>query len=297
MSRAQIKSEFENEAALCSAFIASLPSGWTAYPETSGFDILLVRATDGAQVGVEAKKTLNAKVLLQAIEGMYSRRGIESEGPDFRAALVPMGTAGAEMKRIARYLGVTIIECREPKNFETEIERRAASYGQWHPNGVDERQAALHRQWAERDVKADWHPFEPELPDHSGYDWRGDWADHCPAKRCKLPDYVPDVTAGASGPSQLSEWKIKAIKICVILEKRGWVSVADFRHVGIDRKRWLDMGWLVGREGFRGHYIAGMHSLDLRRAHPINYGQIEADYEKWKPVDEVAANQGALFNA
>jgi hypothetical protein len=107
---AKAKAVFESEAALCAAFIARLPEGWTAYAETAGFDILLVRGADGAQIGVEAKMTLNAKVLMQAVEGLYSGRGSEHAAPDFRAALVPDGSAGAEMKSLAGYLGITVIE-------------------------------------------------------------------------------------------------------------------------------------------------------------------------------------------
>lgn len=275
----RLKSTFENEAALCAAFIAALPEGWTAYAETAGFDILLVRGADGAQIGVEAKMTLNAKVLMQALEGIYGGGGEHSEGPDFRAVLVPYGTAGAEMRSIARYLGAAVIECRAADEGEKEIERQVAKHGEYY------------RRYATREYK----PFAPELPAANDYcDWRLTWVDFCPVKRCDVPDYVPDVVAGASGPSQLSSWKVKAIKVCIILEKRGWVSVSDFKHIGIDRKRWLDMGWLTGREGFRGHYVAGKYSLDLRNAHPVNYGQIEADYQTWKPAGELPLAQGAL---
>ncbi|RVH56246.1 hypothetical protein CN213_15985 [Sinorhizobium meliloti] len=273
------KSVFENEAALCSTFIAALPEGWTAYPETAGFDILLVRA-DGAQIGVEAKMTLNAKVLLQAVEGIYGGGGEHSTGPDFRAVLVPFGTAGVEMKCVARYVGATVIECRAADEGDKEIERQVARYGEFY------------RRYATRDYK----PFTPELPKADDYfDWREAWIDFCPLQRCPVPDYVPDVAAGASGPSQLSAWKIKAIKICIILEKRGWVAVADFKHIGIDRKRWLDMWWLQPREGMRGHYVAGRSPLDLRRQHPVNYAQIEADFEKWKPADAEPVAQVALI--
>jgi hypothetical protein len=123
--------------------------------------------------------------------------------------------------------------------------------------------------------------FTPDLP-VIGYDWRKAWADHCPAERCKVPAYVPDVVAGASGPSQLSEWKINAIKVCILLERRGVVTIADFKKIGIDRKRWLDMRW-ISHSQERGQYIAGRSALNLRVAHPVNYGQIEADFDKWKP--------------
>ncbi|AZO67659.1 hypothetical protein [Mesorhizobium sp. M6A.T.Cr.TU.016.01.1.1] len=259
---------FESEAALCAAFIAQLPKDWTAYPETAGFDILLVRGADGAQIGVEAKMTLNAKVLLQAVEGIYSGRGSEYPAPDFRAALVPSGAAGAELKTVASYLGVVVIAMTSEAEREAEEKAFAEKFG------VSYRRAHVNdKPW-----------FTPELP-VIGHDWRRLWADHCPAERCKVPAYVPDVVAGASGPSQLSEWKIKAIKICIILERRGFVTIGDFKRVGIDRKRWFDMRWLAHTDD-RGRYIAGRSALNLRAAHPVNYGQIEGDFEKWKPAED-----------
>ncbi|MBZ9847186.1 hypothetical protein LB565_04180 [Mesorhizobium sp. CA14] len=266
---AKIKSIFENEAALCAAFIAGLPDGWTAYAETAGFDILLVRQADGAQIGVEAKMTLNAKVLLQAAEGLYAGRGNgERASPDFRAALVPSGAAGVEMKAIARYLGITVVE----------VQSQAAR---------DEEARAVAERWGITSWRArenDKPVFTPELPVAGRHEWREEWVDHCPPERCKVPDYVPDVAAGASGPSQLSEWKIKAIKICIVLERRGFVTPADFKHLKIDRKRWLDMRWLAPSEE-RGRYIPGRSPLNLRAAHPVNYGQVEADFDKWKPAE------------
>ncbi|TIM41781.1 MAG: hypothetical protein E5Y55_24185 [Mesorhizobium sp.] len=271
---AKAKAVFESEAALCAAFIARLPEGWTAYPETAGFDILLVRGADGAQIGVEAKMTLNAKVLLQAVEGVYSGRGSEYPAPDFRAALVPSGAAGAELKTLASYLGVVVIVMTSEAEREAEQKAFAEKFG------VSYRRAHVNdKPW-----------FTPELP-VIGYDWRRQWADHCPAERCKVPAYVPDVIAGASGPSQLSDWKIKAIKICILLERHGFVTIADFKKIGIDRKRWLDMRWLAQSED-RGRYIAGRSALNLRVAHPVNFGQIEADFDKWKP--STAEFQAAL---
>jgi hypothetical protein len=81
---------FPTEAALCEAFSAWARSGghgrdpWTVYPETGGFDLLLVDKY-GRQLGIEAKLVMNAKVCVQAIPVHY---GIE-EGPDYRGILVP----------------------------------------------------------------------------------------------------------------------------------------------------------------------------------------------------------------
>ncbi|MGO8269232.1 hypothetical protein ACC862_24020 [Rhizobium ruizarguesonis] len=293
MKAGKIKADFENEAALCAAFIAALPEGWTAYAETAGFDILLVRGADGAQIGVEAKMTLNAKVLMQAVEGIYRDGGEPGTGPDFRAALVPAGTAGAEMRCIASYLGVAVIECRDNKARDEYMARTMERVKSW--GGGEEE----NKRYAKSMAESEFPLFAPELPRHGGYDWRSAWKDFCPVKRCGVPDYVPDVSAGASGPSQLSEWKIKAIKICIILERRGYLTPKDFAHISIDRKRWHDMGWISHATDngvyVRGRFVAGKYPLDLRAAHPVNFGQIEADWAKWKPKEDAAEFQGAML--
>lgn len=258
-----MKTVFASEAAMCVAFIAALPEGWTAYPETAGFDIVLVRDVDGVQIGVEAKKSLNAKVLVQVMESdCIFGQGV---GPDFRAALVPAGAAGYDMKAIAQRLGITVIEVKSAEDVESEAT-------------IDQRLYGI------RNYRREVAPFKPELPDLKNQ-YRGErtWIDFCPPKRCALPDYVPDVTAGSAAPVQLSDWKIKAIKICILLERRGTVSMTDFKHIKIDRTRWLGMGWL-GLGESRGVYVVGAHPLDLRKQHPVNFAQIEADFDRWKPV-------------
>ena len=264
--KSSIKASFRNEAELCSTFISQLPPGWTAYPETAGFDIVVVRDADGVQIGVEAKLALNAKVLLQATEGFgYWSQG---RGPDFRAVLVPFGRAGAEMVALARLLQVTVIEMKSKEAYQ------ALRNTGW--RGF---------RFVDRHVKK----FTPELPELGQETWREVWIDQMPLQRLDLPAYVPDVAAGASGPSQLSEWKIKAIKIAVLLEKRGFVTIADFNAIRIHRQRWLQNRWLdlrvVDGVVVRGQYVKGPWLKDLRAAHPVNYGQIEADFEKWKPAE------------
>ena len=78
---------YKTEADLCADFIAAVrhDGKWECYPETAGWDILCVRASDGAQVGVEAKLRFNARVLNQALEeyGWAPDRS----GPDYRAVL------------------------------------------------------------------------------------------------------------------------------------------------------------------------------------------------------------------
>lgn len=99
---------FASEAAMCAAFIAALPAEWTAYPETATWDILLVRRSDGCQIGIQAKLRLNAEVLCQAVRYDLSYSG---EGPDYRAVLVPYG-GHAELAALAPYCAVTVITMR-----------------------------------------------------------------------------------------------------------------------------------------------------------------------------------------
>lgn len=248
----ELRAEFASEAELCATFIKQLPKGWTAYAETAGFDILLVRAADGAQIGVEAKLTLNAKVVLQAVE-RTSYFYQNSCGPDFRAVLVPYGRAGGELSQICRMLHVTVIEMKTKEVYLAQT---------WSPKKK----------------------FTPDLPEIGDHYRREEWADCAPWKRCKLPEYVPDVTAGASAPSTLSDWKISAIKICILVDRTGFVTRADFSQLKIDHRRFLDMGWLQ-QSGERGKYVLGPYPLRLRDQHPSVFPQIEADFEKWCPKD------------
>ena len=99
---------FPTEAVLCDAFAAWVRKGgstryepWTVYPETGGFDLLLVDP-HGRQMGVEAKLRLNAKVCTQALPS----RWYQGEGPDWRAVLVP--AANEDFEALLRLHGVIV---------------------------------------------------------------------------------------------------------------------------------------------------------------------------------------------
>lgn len=204
---------FPTEAGLCRRFLEGIAKekGWTPYAETAGWDILLVRAEDGFQIGIQAKLKLNLDVVNQTLEDSY--RWITPQGPDCRAVLVPDGEAGFD--RIAAYIGFTIIRVR-PR------------YEQGVSGPV----------------------FQPYLPKIKGDGWRDEWHEWCPTTRHDLPEYVPDVVAGSPSPVQLTDWKIGALKIQAILAARGHVTREDFRLVNIDHRRWLKpTGWLVVEQG------------------------------------------------
>lgn len=252
---------FETEAALCQAFILGVPSEWIVYPETAGWDILLVHRVGGWQIGVEAKLSLNAKVLEQAIRG----RDWGVQGPDFRVVLV--GRVVAENAVLARALGLTVIT---PKPVQAWNEW-AARYEKRGPRIPD---------------------FQPKLPEaetliHIGdwwSRWHHDqhWFDQFPEKRHSLPDYVPEVAAGVPSPMILSEWKIKAMRVCIWVERHGQITRANFRELGIDPSRWMNGHWLkAGVE--RGTWCAGpsFPSVQMRREHPNIYAKIEGDFPEW----------------
>lgn len=243
------KASFTTEADLCAAFVKALPPGWKAYQEWAGWDILLVREADGAQIGIEAKLTLNAKVIDQAAEG-YS---VESAGPDYRAVLVPYGVAGTLIS-VCGLIGLTVIAMKSGGMMDDFRFRHSK-------------------------------PFAPELPEISDWEryWSQTWFDRCPHQRHELPDYVPDVEAGKAAPTQLTAWKIKAIKIAVTLERRGFVVRPDFKHFQIDISRWTQPGWRWLAPGpIRGTWVVSPRMPDFKAQHPLNYEQIAADYEKWK---------------
>lgn len=237
---------FATEAELCAEFLDWVdPRVWTAYPETEGWDILLVRPADGFQIGIEAKLRLNAAVVTQAIE-QYGAYQAVAPGPDCRAVLVP---ASSGFKTICKYLGIVIVTPSYRSSFR-------ARKGRWE--------------------------FTPRLPDQAGRFDGADWPEWCPAKRHALPAYVPDSTAGTPSPVQLTEWKIKAIKLAVIVERRGFALRADFKHLNLDHRRWIDGDWLIATPS---GLIPGGTFPDLKAQHPRNYAEIAADYAAWAPKD------------
>lgn len=235
---------FPSEIALCAAFIAALPKGWTAYAETGGWDILLVRDEDGLQIGVQAKLKFNVDVVNQATE-TWSSYAATPPMPDCRAVLIP-DDENHRFDQICACLGITVIRM--------------------HGSG-------------QRLNKA----FDPGLPKIDFKGWGETWHEMAPARRCVLPAYVPDVPAGARSPVQLTDWKIKAIKIAILLAERGCVERADFSSLRIDHRRWLASGWVKVENG---RFVTG-RMPDFKSQHPVVYGKIAADFLRWAPSEKI----------
>lgn len=118
--------------------------------------------------------------------------------------------------------------------------------------------------WSER---VDFHPAL------SMQTWNHGWHYWSPRKRCPLPEFVPDVIAGASGPVQLTTWKVAALRLIARLELKGFLTRQDFRDLSIDPRRWTGpSGWLVSGP-VPGQWLRGP-GLDIEKQHPVVYAQV-----------------------
>jgi len=126
-------------------------------------------------------------------------------------------------------------------------------------------------------ARGDGRSFDPDLSFDYGYK---SWHYWCPERRHPLPDFVPDVAAGASGPVQLTRWKIAALRIFARLEIRGHVTRADFKDLGIDMRRWvLPSSWLVPG-ATPGQFVASHARPSVAAQHPEVWPQVLADERK-----------------
>lgn len=258
---------FATEADLCLAFSEALPSAWTAYNETAGFDIVLVHES-GFQIGIEAKLRLNPKVVLQAVDtGVH--RGVRA-GPDAVAVLVPSRGSG-DVARLCELLSVTVITLEPTPSWD--------------------------RKWG-----GDWR-IDPALPDPErihGIDgeldttlrtfWNNDkWFDRCPIEQASLPEYVPDVAAGHPSPVVLGRWKIQAIKVCVWVNRFGAITRRHFKALGIDPGRWMNGVWLVKGEA-RGEWVKGSRFPfdQFKACHPSIVQKVLDDFDIWSVENGLA---------
>lgn len=252
MPRRVKETSYPSEAAMCDAFVHAVKMGrwgadWIILPETAGWDLLLVRKADGVQIGVQAKLHLTPQVVWQAVE-RYSDISPLRPGPDYRAVLVPQTpTVGAStLGLVAPLIGITVLSLQVP--------RSSGAPG-----------------------------FSPGLPmpEHRWMDRY--WHEWSPARREKLPEYMPDVAAGVPGPTKLTEWKVIALRMVALLETRP-VTRHDFKALGLDPRRWISpapMGWL---DATAAGYIASRRMPEFAQQHPVVFAQIKADMKKWAPA-------------
>lgn len=223
--RVGIKEAFVSEAALCDVLAAAVrANGWRWYPETSGWDALIV-LPDGVQVGVEAKRIPNVKVLVQALpdltpRGWPARKVLASEqpGPDVRAVLVP--DCDAVFRSLAEHLGLLVLRGSVLRGdvkvwFNYDGTRGSGTFGG---------ETYLAR------VVED----APRFP-HSRREW--------------VPPFEPEGSAGVPSPSSVTPWRISAAKLCAEIRAGLTPTAKELEARGMSVSRWRT--WLDPVEGTR----------------------------------------------
>jgi len=221
--------------------------GWTAYPETAGWDILLVK--DNVQVGVEAKLSLNLKVVSQAL-GIEARR--HKVGPGFRCVLTPSKKGGNDGLNVLHTLKIWHFEYKP--RYHGSLKRVPMC----DISGI----ALL------GDISKEPDYFKRKI-DHYRWD---------PDKKEKLPEFVPQVAAGVPSPIQLTPWKIKALKFLAEVHKKGYATSKMAKAHGVDIRVFIDYPnhWLKFKEqvGRLHHYELSMEKKRPDIVHPEVFKQI-----------------------
>lgn len=238
--------KIEKEADLCALFIQEfnkLPE-WTCYPEAAGFDILVVH-TDGRQIGVEAKLSLNAKVADQILPHHYDANS-ETPGPDYRMVIVSKITAAsAGIVKMLERQGVTVLLPRSTQTFEG------------HNYTFD-----LKHKLLEVSGRA---PFY----DRYMFDWN-------PPVRCQVPVMVTSLPAGVPAPVRLTPWKESALKVIAQLRSQGFITAKQIAAHGVGITAWTQPAtskkpaWLA-KGAVRGTWVETIHLPAFDKQHPEVY--------------------------
>lgn len=137
--------------------------------------------------------------------------------------------------------------------------------------------------------------FRPDMTPDRGDSYHLMWHHWNPPQRCKLPDYLPDVQAGCPAPLQLTDWKVKALRILATIEARGYVTKQDFKKHRIDPRAWTGAQGLLVPGTAPGQFVRGKASFD--KQHPTVYAQVlaEVSAEVANEPPPPAPAQPALF--
>ncbi len=246
-----LKTLIPTEAELCAIFMREFNEqpGWTCYPETAGFDIVVAHE-DGRQIGVEAKLQLNAKVADQIMPGERSFAW-RDEGPDHRLVIVRSITeANAGIAKLLRHLGVMVWA---PRTCERPVLGKFCEYETGAEFNVRE------HLW-----KGEEAANPPERDEH-GHHWLA-WFDWNPVKRLALPELPPDVPAGVPAPVQMTPWKQAAIRVLARLRVQGYITAKEIVAEGCSPATWTQR-WLE-RGPVRGQWIDAGRAPKLDQQYP-----------------------------
>lgn len=129
----------------------------------------------------------------------------DEAGPNVRAILVPR--ASKEFKIITNALGLFVIE------------------------GLVQIRGKLGRKYWSKEIKTNLDKYNKKYITH-------------PKKLCWTPDIEINVPAGVKSPRSITEWKIKAIKMCYKLQKKGYLTSKDFQEAELSITIWK-IKWLI----------------------------------------------------
>jgi hypothetical protein len=205
----RFRNPYKDENEMMEAFGAhARAEGWLVFPETSGFDMLLV-ATDrvhalgvqpGDQVGVEGKRACNMRVLVQA---MPKNTGA---GPHYHLVVVPR--LDPDFAELARTVGIMAV---------------AAANRDWG------RSRGL---WVKSDFRFDLKIFPTFYRQY--YE-----------EPCWHPEVEIWVPSGVASPKTISPWKVKAVRLCMVARRQGFLTSDDFRQHSISMGVWRTRRWLI----------------------------------------------------
>lgn len=255
MKADEIKALIPTEADLCAAFIRDFNAipGWTCYPETGGYDVLVAH-DDGRQIGVEAKLQLNAKVADQILPCEQWHRW-NTPGPDHRLVIVRSITeSNAGIAKMLRYLGVEVWEPRCGERIGTGYSMEKGVEFHIHSKLFYDGQVACA-------------PEDQQYPskEHRGialFDWN-------PSQRIQLPEVPPTTLAGVPSPVQMTPWKMAAIRVLALLRAQGYITAKQIAGQGCAPSTWTQQ-WLARGE-VRGQWLETDKTPKLDQQHPELY--------------------------
>lgn len=207
-----------NEAELCELFAeAARADGWDVYPEVESWDLLLVWR------GVIPDSTHSWRFPRGVPAGF--QMGVEAK---MRANVDVLKQAADRMSYGKRPdVGAVLVP-------DSGLGRTAFV-------GLAGRLDLLAFDLANCGERRARHPITPPWPN----------AKHGPADRVG-PVLVPPVplqsAGGQASPRTMSKWRVGALRLVIKLEARGFLTHADFKAQGADKRLWLEREWLV-REG------------------------------------------------
>lgn len=220
------KNPYGSEAELCDAFVESAKLSDWQAYPECGNWDLLM-VRDGIQVGIEAKMRCSLEVVTQAMPKRSRYRAVPS--PHYVGVLVPFTSPA--LNEVCSALKILTFD-----HSFMEVARMWQEHGA--PSG--------HRPG---DLRLD---IKPEYV--------------IEAPRIELPVVAVQTSGGRPSPKRMSKWRVSALRLCILLERRGDLSSQDFRSEKMDITRWRNGRWITrngdvyrndGKRGMWARYTKG----------------------------------------